>query len=127
MIANRPIQEKRKDPRLVKNIPIKIFLEEGDIMTETGNISRSGAYCRVNRHIEPMTKFKVNLLLPVRKNGKNSTKRISCQGVVVRTEAVPGEDSFRIAIFFNDIAQRNAEIIADYVSSNLEQEANQQG
>ena len=115
-------QERRQYPRIAKNIPIKIFQEDGDIVTETGNISRSGVYCRVNRRIEPMTKLKINLLFPLRKNGKNLTKKISCQGVVVRTEAIHGEDSFYIAVFFNDITQRDADTIADYISSSLQQE-----
>ena len=124
MISQRSSQqERRKHPRIIKNIPIKIFQEDGDIVTQTGNISRSGVYCRVNRRIEPMTKLKVSLLLPLRKNGKNVTKKISCQGIVVRTEAIDAEKGYHIAIFFNDITHRDADIIADYVSSYLEQES----
>ena len=112
--------ERRKDPRLTKNIPLKICQEDGDIVTETWNISRSGAYCRVTRYIEPMTKLKVHLLLPVKKNDKQATKKISCQGVVVRTEAVPGKDYFNVAIFFNEMPKKDADVIAEYVSSGLQ-------
>ena len=90
------------------------------MVTETGNISRSGLYCRINRYIEPMTKLKVCLLLPMRKNGKDVTKQIIAQGVVVRAEQVDQGDDHNIAIFFSEIAQRDAESISDYVSSFLE-------
>lgn len=116
-------QERRRSPRIANNIPVKICSEQGDIVTETGNISRSGVYCKVDKYIEPMTKMKVHLLLPVKKGGKNSSKKISCQGVVVRSEALEGQESFNIAIFFNDIAQRDAETIADYINNFLEDES----
>ena len=116
------IDEHRRHPRVDQNIPLKIFHEEGDIVTETGNISRSGAYCRVGKYIEPMTKFKINFLLPVKKSGKVSSKKISCEGAVVRVEKIPGTSEYNLAIFFNDITQRDAEAVADYVSSYLEQQ-----
>ena len=117
--------ERRCDPRLANDVPLKIFHDDGDIVTKTANISRSGAYCRVTKYIAPMTKLKVSLLLPVKKNGKNSSKRITCQGAVVRTERIPTEDAYNVAIFFNDISQRDAESIADYVAAYLEQEHKQ--
>ena len=114
--------EKRKHHRLDNNIPVKLCQEDGDVVTQTVNISRSGAYCRVNRFIDPMTKLKVHLLLPVRKNGKIGTKKISCQGVIVRTEPIVGTSDFNVAIFFSDITQRDAESIADFIGTYLEQE-----
>ncbi|MDP8211866.1 MAG: PilZ domain-containing protein [Candidatus Zapsychrus exili] len=116
------MNERRRDPRLDDNIPIKLSQEDGDVVTETGNISRSGAYCRVNKYIEPMTKLKVSLIVPIRKSGKEVTKKISCNGVVVRTESRAEKDSYNIAIFFNDISQRDSENISDYVSSCLDNE-----
>ena len=121
MISTRSASERRKDPRLANNVPLKIFHEEGDIVTQTVNISRSGAYCRSEKNIPPMTKLKINLLLPIKKNGKNTSKRITCQGIVVRTEQIPSQSAYNVAIFFSDITQRDAESIADYVSSYLEQ------
>jgi hypothetical protein len=114
--------ERRVHPRIDNNVPLKIFHEGGDIVTETGNISRSGAYCKVNKYIAPMTKFKINLLLPVKKNGKTTSKKIACEGAVVRIEPSKLNQHYNVAIFFNDISQRDAESIADYVSSCLEKE-----
>ena len=120
MISGNPIPERRKDPRLENNIPVKIFHEDGDLVTETKNVSRSGAYCRINKYIEPMTKLKISLLLPTRKNGKNLTRKIAFQGVVVRIEPMSDQKTYNVAIFFNDISQRDAECINDYVHSYLE-------
>lgn len=115
-------QERRKGQRAAAHIPVRIAQEDGDVVTETLNISRSGAYCRVNTRIELMTKLKVQILLPSRKNQKRLNKTIHCQGVVVRVEPAAEDGRFEIAIFFNEIAQRDAESINDYVGSCLGQD-----
>ncbi len=122
-------QERRKGQRAAAHIPVRIAHEDGDIVTETLNISRSGAYCRVNKRIELMTKLKIQILLPparglsaARKNQKRLSKTIHCQGVVVRVEPSAENGRFEIAIFFNEIAQRDAESINDYVGSRLGQD-----
>jgi len=114
-------KERRQFPRLSNNIPIKLVKEDGDIVTETANISRSGIYCKVDTFLEPMTKLKISLLIPMRKNGRNTTKKVTCEGAVVRTEQIPGEvEAYNVAIFFQDISKRDADHIADYVDSFLE-------
>jgi len=111
--------ERRKHPRLENNVPIKICQEDGDIVTESRNISRAGVYCRVQKPLGVMTKLKIHLLLPSQKNGKITTKKVSCQGVVVRTEPIKGEDAFYAAIFFNDISPKEAEYISEYVHTRM--------
>jgi len=121
MISEKSINERRKDPRLEDNIPVKICQEGGDFVAETQNISRSGAYCRVDRCIELMTKLKIHLLLTSPENGKKGARKVSCEGVVVRSEPVIGGEGYHLAIFFSDITKRDAEYITDYVSTYLKQ------
>lgn len=116
------MDERRKEPRLKNNIPVKICREGGDFVTETQNVSRSGAYCRVNEYIEPMTKLKIHLLLSFPRSGKNVTKKISCDGVVVRSEPTEDDGKYHVAIFFNDIKKRDAECIMDYVDAHMKTE-----
>ena len=122
MIQRFSSSDRRQHPRVAKNVPLKISTDDAELVTETKNISRSGAYCRVNKYIEPMSKMKIHLLLPTRKHGRGATKKITCHGVVVRTESPAGENYHNIAIFFNDISLRDADSIAEYVSSLLEKE-----
>ena len=114
-------QEKRRHLRVAYNIPVKISGDNGDILTETKNLSCSGAFCRMSQRLEPMTKLKVHLLLPLRKSEKVTTKKITCQGVVVRTQASSGsEDSYDTAIFFSDIAPKDSRTISEFVESMME-------
>jgi len=122
MIFDSRRSERRSSPRLENSLPVKIFHEDGDVVTETMNISRCGAYCRVNKYIEPMTKMNICLLIPVKKNEKVTTKKVNCQGVVVRTEPEDQQDSYNIAIYFNDMTQKDSDCIDNYVRSFLESE-----
>ena len=110
-------QEKRQHLRVEYNIPVKISGDHGDILTETRNLSCSGAFCRMTQRLEPMTKLKVHLLLPLRKKDKMTTKSITCQGVVVRTQAAGDQDYYGTAIFFNDIAPKDSRAINEFVES----------
>ena len=113
-------QEKRRHLRLEYNIPVKISSDDGDILTETKNLSCSGAFCRMTQRLEPMTRLKVYLLLPLRKSDKVRPKKITCQGVVVRTQAAAEEDYYDTAIFFNDIAPKDSRTINEFVESMME-------
>ncbi len=64
-----------------------------------------------------MTRLKLHLLLPLRRHHKIVTKRISCQGVVVRSESAAGQDYFNTAIFFSDISPRDIQMIHEFVES----------
>jgi len=116
---DKPIQERRNSPRFEGNIPVKISSSEFDVVTETKNLSRTGAYCRVNKYIEPMTKLRLHLLIPFKRSNKIVTKKVSCGGVIVRTESIPGNSYYNIAIYFNDIQNKDGDYISEYVSCML--------
>lgn len=117
------LQERRKHPRVSRNIPLKISSGEFDIVTETENISGAGAYCRSDRYIEPMTKLKIVILLPVKQRNKVATRKVECTGVVVRTENITSDPStFKIAIFFTDISSKDTQKISDYIHQHLNKE-----
>ena len=109
--------ERRRHLRLEHSVPVKISSGDIDIVTETMNLSCSGTFCRINKYVAPMTKLKLNLLLPLRKNNKVVSKRIYCEGVVVRTESAAQGDYFQTAIFFSDISPRDSQIICEFVES----------
>ncbi len=115
--ADHQGSERRRHFRLEHNVPVKISSADLDIVTETSNLSCSGAFCHINKFIAPMTKLKLNLLLPIRKNNKIITRRVHCEGVVVRSESVPAGDYFQTAIFFSDISSKDAQTIHDFVDS----------
>jgi len=116
------MQERRKHPRINKKLPIKILAQRKDLLvTRTENISASGAYCSTNKYIEPMTILEIVMLLPHHIPGKKDHK-ITCKGVVVRTEKAPannGKESYNIAIFFNEFRGKEKERLQEYIEKHL--------
>ena len=115
--------ERRRHLRLEHNVPVKISGGDVDIVTETKDLSCSGTFCRINKFIPPMTRLKLNLLLPVRKNGKIVDKRIKCEGVVVRTESDSDGEYFHAAIFFSDISSKDSQVISEFVESVIKEKS----
>jgi hypothetical protein len=117
------MEERRRYPRLTKNLPIKLYDSEFDIVTETKNISGNGAYCAVDRPIPVMTKLNIVLLIPFRskRNKEKIVKKINCEGVVVRGEYIKdnGRHSYYVGIYFNDIKEKDRKILLSYIDSFL--------
>lgn len=117
------MQERRKYPRVEAFLPLKITSADYDIVTETKNISASGAYCTVDEPLPLMTKLSIIILLPFKHNsggerGKN-IKKINCGGAVVRKETVRdnGKHLYRVGIFFNEISDKDRKVIVSYINS----------
>jgi len=113
--------EKRKYPRVSFRLPIKLSETSYDIVTETRNISGNGVYCAVDKEIPPMTKLRIIMFVPVKKNNKKTMKKIICRGVVIRRESTGNIDRHKhnIAIYFNEIKESDRKIILSYVNSSL--------
>ena len=67
-----------------------------------------------------MTKLRIHLLLPLRKSDRVTSKKITCQGVVVRTRRQRGEDYYDTAIFFSDIAPKDIRAINEFIENMME-------
>ena len=83
--------ERRQHPRLTGNIPVKICSDDCDLVTETKNLSRTGVFCRINKHIDPMTKLKIQLLLPFKRQNK-------VVGIGQRFEYILVDDRLRLDV-----------------------------
>ncbi|MFC1753449.1 PilZ domain-containing protein [Thermoproteota archaeon] len=107
--------EKRRHPRIAKNLPIRIKDGDFDIVTETKNISCTGIYCQVDRYFPPFTKIKTKILLPAKT--KNKHQYIECDGIVVRIEKDGNdlEEQYNIAIYFNEISKTSVQKISRFI------------
>src|SRR3989338_7267311 len=115
--------ERRRHPRALERVSLAITESGGEVSAETKNISASGAYCNVDRFIAPMTKLDLRFELP---NSKHQPVRIHCRGVVVRVEPVienADRGKYNIAVFFNDLAERDRKAIANFVRQRIPQSA----
>lgn len=120
-------REKRRHPRVEKSLSLKLFDPSFRIITETKNISCSGAYCKVDRFLPPLTKLGIILFVPSITKNRDKHHKIECKGVVVRTEPAAednGHKFYNIAIFFEQIANNHSQIISNYVDWHLKGKKN---
>ncbi|MCI0561114.1 MAG: PilZ domain-containing protein [Nitrososphaera sp.] len=110
--------ERRRDARVNEKVSVTLIETGQAFSTETKNLSTSGAYCRLERFIPPMTKLQLEYDLP---NGGKPV-RIRCSGVVVRVEPVIidlDQARYDVAIFFTDLTDRDRSAIAQFVHQRL--------
>lgn len=116
------MQEKRKHPRLKEKLPFEIGCDSTVVATETKNISCSGAYCAINKTFPPMSKVKISMAIPNKKGGKIVSKKIICEGVILRCTPPEKDDpplGSNAAIMFTEISEKDKEVIADYIKLQL--------
>ena len=120
-ICAKLMDERRKCPRVDKILPIKLSVSEFDILTETNNISASGAYFSLEKPLELMTKLNVVLLIPIKKNKTKVIEKINCTGVIVRCEIadVDAKRPYRAAMYFNGLKERDKKILHLHIRSLL--------
>ena len=120
------MSEKRKYPR-IKDEGVSLKVKSGDIniITKTLDLSASGVYCKVEKEIPLLSRIRITLVIPG--GAKNSSSRqknltIATEGVVVREHPVIVDGKFMhydVAIFFDQISQRDKQHILDYTSSQI--------
>ncbi len=109
--------ERRRHKRVNSRLPLKLREGDYDLITETKNISCSGAYCEVNRYLPPLTKVEITLVFP---KGQGETETVNCHGIVVRTDHMPysnGTNHYCIAVYFSDISKADMSKLNAFVES----------
>ena len=111
--------ERRRQPRIRERVILALqHDEQGVLEAETQNLSASGVYCTIEQFIPPLTKLQLESELP---HGPR-VSRIRCTGVVVRVEPILSSADrwrYRIAIFFNDLLERDRAVISQFVVERL--------
>jgi len=114
--------ERRKHPRIKdKNIAIKLSGQGVSAITQSLDVSASGVYCKVDHEIPLMTKVQVVLSLPG--DPKNSSSTMDIEGVVVREHPVMIDgkvDHYDVAIFFHDLLPKEKKKLMKYIGGRTE-------
>lgn len=118
-----PNQERRKYPRIEKEVPFKLFeldihAPRDLIRTHSININKNGVYCKVNRFIPVFTQvqliFEVACDSPKGKSKKRETT-LFCEGTVVRSELERRgiEKEYRVAIYSENIPEATLQTLKE--------------
>ena len=115
-------KERRKAHRLDVALPISISGGEEPAEGKTVNISNNGVYFESPRAIEPLTKVRMELMVPVLEGGTEKKMGVSFDGVVVRTkldDSDPNEQRYRIAVFFTHVSQASQKMLDTFIKRRL--------
>ncbi|MDR4507057.1 MAG: PilZ domain-containing protein [Candidatus Brocadiaceae bacterium] len=109
------LRERRKSSRIKINLPFE-FDFGGVVIAARGlYLSCSGVYCEAETHVPFMTKLRLMVVLPGKK------EKIECCGVVVRVDEFFSETHkkmmYKLAIYFDEIGDSERGKIASYISS----------
>lgn len=106
------------------SVPLKIQDKDTSIVTETINITSSGAYCKTDKPLPLLSKVVLTLLVPQYTKKRKQDRKIECKGTVVRTHPVfiDGKaQSYDVAIYFDELSDTDRRFIAKYIKIHLSQ------
>jgi len=111
--------ERRRFPR-IKDKDISVKLAGGGVSTisQSLDVSASGIYCKVDRHIPLMTRVQVVLTFPGRTKS-SAPVTMDLDGVVVREHPVKKDGRVQyhdVAIFFNTLTPRERKSLVQYIT-----------
>lgn len=115
--------ERRKSVRAPAKLAMEVKLGgEGVGRLETINVSANGVYFASPTYIAPLTRLEIVLVLPAAGPGPSRNRKVSCEGVVVRTEPEtpsPNRDRYDIACFFTGISEADRADLESYILAQL--------
>jgi c-di-GMP-binding flagellar brake protein YcgR len=119
----RSRKERRSTVRADARLSMRVAgpRNDGDltqVVTESQNISASGVYCHSPHYLAPLSKVDLAIVLPRLRAGRGSKDVITCEGIVVRCDAVArrGELPYELACMFCEMDPRRRQRIEEYVT-----------
>ena len=110
--------ERRKYPRVRdENISIKLSGDGVDTITQSLDVSASGIYCKVKKHIPLMSRVQLVLTLPGK--GESSNSSMDVEGIVVREHPVIENGRvhhYDLAIFFDSLLPKHRKKLIQYIN-----------
>lgn len=103
-------------------VPVKIQAKDGSIVTETINITSSGACCKSDKPLPLFSKVALTLLMPTHSKKARQDQKIECRGTVVRTHPVIVDgkpQSYDVAIYFDELSSNDSRVISEYIKNRL--------
>ena len=109
-------EERRKYKRVIADFAVSVNDFDASHISEAKNLSVSGLCFQTSREIKVMKKVIVTLFLPIQNKDKPNFVKISCCGVVVRSELAKDKSrSYEISIYFVDMTKQDEKIIRKHV------------
>ena len=113
------IKERRKAQRVQADLAVTIVGASGEASGKALNISTSGIYFESPYHVAPLTRIRLEMLIPDPRTGQS---KVTCDGVVVRVEPEmkdPAVALYRVAILFTLVPKSSLDVLDAYIRSRI--------
>ena len=117
-----PFKERRRAQRVEANLAITISGGPEGAKGKTLNISTNGVYFQSSYFIEPLTKVRLEFMIPVRYESGKKELPVACDGIVVRVEPEqedPSVSEYNVAVFFSFVSDSSQKTLDKYISQRL--------
>lgn len=112
-------EERRRYPRVKdENISIKLSGDGVSTITQSLDVSASGIYCKVTKHIPLMSRVQLVLTLPG-KDDDSDPATLDVEGIVVREHPVIENGRvhhYDLAIFFDSLLPKHRRKLTQYIN-----------
>lgn len=115
-------KERRKSQRIEADLPICISGDPEAAEGKTINISSNGVFFESPRLIEPLTKVRMELMVPVLDGGQEKEMGVSFDGIVVRANPEKTDQAvsrYKIAVFFTHVPAASQKILDTFIKRRL--------
>ena len=115
------LKERRRAQRVEANLAVTVRGGSAEALGKALNISTNGIYFESPRYLAPLTKVRLDLIIPDAEAARK-TSPVTCDGVVVRVEPekdLPGVSRYNVAIFFTLVPDSSQKILARYIRSRM--------
>jgi hypothetical protein len=113
--------ERRKAERVEANLAVTVKGGLAEAKGKALNVSTNGIYFESPHFMEPLTRVKLELVVPDLGPSKRELT-VACDGVVVRTEPErkdPSVSAYRVAIFFTFVPDASQKTLDRYIRTRL--------
>jgi hypothetical protein len=114
-------KERRKEQRVEANLAVTVRGGPAEAKGRALNISANGIYFESPFFLEPLTKVRLELLIPS-SDPRTNELSLTCDGIVVRVEPErknPSVSNYRVAIFFTLVPESSRKLLDRYIRSRL--------
>src|SRR5574341_311258 len=100
--------------RISLNVPIKLGVDGEWLVSEVRKITPESFECLLERSIPLSSEVKVVMILPTGMEGKKTSQKINCEGVVRSVDCIQDEKKelkYQVAVFFKGLTSSEKKLI----------------
>jgi hypothetical protein len=101
--------------RISLNVPIKLGVDGDWLVSEAKKLTSESFQCLLERSVPLSLEVKVVMILPAGGEGKKSSQKINCEGIVQSVDCIQDEKmelKYQVEVFFKGLTSSEKKLIS---------------